>query len=157
MPYSAWYEEDGQDARLQNTMESTMSTEIEVSFPGNLRVDAKVGTFTIATDQPLDSGGDATAPSPFALFGASIATCAGYFALKFCRTRKLSIEGMKLQMRYEWDKEQKRYPKMTLELTLPDGFPAKYNETIVTAMDQCAVKKHIVDPPEFAVTVISQS
>lgn len=131
-----------------------MSTEIEVSFPGNLKVEAKIGDFSVLTDQPEKSGGDDSAPSPFALFGCSIATCAGYFALKFCNARKLDTTGMKLSMKYDWDKELKRYPKMTIELKLPNGFPAKYKGAIIKAMDQCAVKKHILEPPEFDVSVV---
>jgi uncharacterized OsmC-like protein len=131
-----------------------MGTEIHVSFPGNLRVEAKVGEFVIATDQPEKSGGEGTAPTPFALFASSIATCAGFFAVKFCRTRKIDTEGMKLSMTYDWDKEQKRYPKMTLQLTLPHGFPAKYHAAILRAMDQCVVKEHIQNPPEFEISLV---
>ena len=131
-----------------------MSNEIEVSFPGNLKVEAWVGEFVLATDQPVKSGGDGSAPSPFALFAGSIATCAGYFAVKFCRSRKLETEGMKLSMKYDWDKDQKRYPKMTIELSLPVNFPEKYNSAILRAMDQCVVKQHILNPPEFDITVV---
>jgi putative redox protein len=131
-----------------------MGTEIEVSFPGNLRVEARLGEFVIATDQPQKAGGENSAPTPFDLFGASIATCAGYFAVKFCRTRNLDTAGMKLTMGYEWDKEQKRYPKMTLRLRLPENFPEKYKEAILRAMDQCAVKEHIQRPPEFCLEVL---
>ena len=60
-----------------------MAIEIEVKFPGNLAVEAKIGNHTLLTDQPEKSGGDNTGPSPFELFTSSIATCAGYFALKF--------------------------------------------------------------------------
>lgn len=126
-----------------------MSTEINVMFPGNLKVVASVGEFTIATDQPEKSGGDNSAPSPFVLFASSIATCAGYFALKFCRTREIDTTGMQLSLSYDWDKEQKRYPKMRLELTLPAGFPEKYHGAIHKAVDQCVVKQHILNPPEF--------
>jgi uncharacterized OsmC-like protein len=131
-----------------------MSTEIHVSFPGNLRVEAKVGEFVIATDQPEKSGGDGTGPTPFALFASSIATCAGFFVVKFCGTRKIDTQGMKLSMTYDWDKEQKRYPKMTLQLTLPKGFPAKYHTAILRAMDQCVVKEHIRNPPEFQISLV---
>lgn len=130
-----------------------MSSAIEVSFPGNLQVEAKVGNFTITTDQPEKSGGDGSAPTPFALFTSSIATCAGYFAVKFCRTRNLSTEGMHLTMDYRWDKETKRYPKMTIVLTLPDGFPEKYEGAILKAMDQCVVKQHIITAPEFDIAI----
>lgn len=129
-------------------------SEIEVRFPGNLQVEAKIGDFVIATDQPEKSGGDGSAPSPFVLFASSIATCAGYFALKFCRAREIDTTGMKVKMNYDWDKEQKRYPKMTLELTLPEGFPEKYRSAILRAVDQCVVKQHILNPPEFDISLI---
>jgi len=129
-------------------------SEIEVRFPGNLQVEAKIGDFVIATDQPEKSGGDGSAPSPFVLFASSIATCAGYFALKFCRAREIDTTGMKVKMSYDWDKEQKRYPKMTLELTLPEGFPEKYRSAILRAVDQCVVKQHILNPPEFDISLI---
>ncbi|MBU1568303.1 MAG: OsmC family protein [Proteobacteria bacterium] len=131
-----------------------MATEIQVSFPGNLRVEAKVGEFVIATDQPEKAGGDGSAPTPFALFASSIATCAGFFAVKFCRTRNIDTHEMKLNMVYDWDKEKKRYPKMTLQLTLPKDFPVKYHEAILRAMDQCVVKEHIHNPPEFAISLV---
>lgn len=126
-----------------------MSTEIEVCFPGNVQVEAKIGGFTVLTDQPEKAGGDGKAPTPFALFACSIATCAGYFAVKFCQSRKIDTTGMSLRMHYDWDNDQKRYPKMSLDLTLPDNFPEKYHAAILRAMDQCAVKQHILQPPEF--------
>ena len=129
-----------------------MATEIEVSFPGNLVVEASVRDFVVSTDQPEKSGGGNSAPSPFELFTSSIATCAGYFAVKFCRSRNIDTTGMSLTMRYEWDKDQKRYPKMSIALNLPDGFPDKYRGAIIKAMDQCVVKKHILDPPDFDIT-----
>jgi ribosomal protein S12 methylthiotransferase accessory factor len=38
-------------------------------------------------------------------------------------------------------------------LTLPPGFPKKYAEAIRRAVDQCAVKKHMVEPPAFELMV----
>jgi len=131
-----------------------MATEIEVTFPENLKVEAKINDYVLTTDQPKKSGGDGSGPSPFELFTASIATCAGYFALKFCRTRDLETAGMRLKMSYEWDKEQKRYPTMAVELELPEHFPEKYRSAIIKAMNQCVVKQHIHQPPEFEITVI---
>jgi uncharacterized OsmC-like protein len=130
-----------------------MSNEIEVSFPGKLKVEAKFGEFVIPTDQPEKSGGDGSAPSPFVLFASSIATCAGFFALKFCQSRKLSTEGMKVSLKYNWDEELKRFPVMDIGLTLPENFPEKYVKAIIRSVDQCVVKKHILDPPEFRVSV----
>lgn len=131
-----------------------MAEKMVVSFPGNLKVNANIGDFTIGTDQPEKAGGDNSAPSPFTLFAASIATCAGYFALKFCKTREIDTEGLEITLRYGWDKVMKKFPKMTIELRLPAEFPDKYRGAILKAVDQCVVKKHILDPPEFDIQLL---
>jgi ribosomal protein S12 methylthiotransferase accessory factor len=130
-----------------------MAIEIDVTFPGNLAVEAKIRDYTLLTDQPEKSGGDGSGPTPFELFTSSIATCAGFFAVKFCRARKIDTTNMSLKMHYEWDKDLKRYPKMSVELQLPDNFPDKYRSAIIKAMEQCVVKQHIQQPPEFDITV----
>ena len=130
-----------------------MAVEIEVSFPKNVAVEANIRGFVLTTDQPEKSGGDNSGPTPFELFTSSIATCAGFFAVKFCRSRNIDTTGMSLKMSYDWDKELKRYPKMVIDLTLPEGFPGKYRGAIIKAMDLCVVKKHILEPPEFEISV----
>ena len=60
---------------------------MEIRFPGGLEVEAVHEGFTILTDQPVAQGGAGAAPSPFDLFLASIGTCAGLYALMFCRQR----------------------------------------------------------------------
>ncbi len=122
---------------------------IQVSFTGGKRIQAKIGDYTIETDQPLKYGGDASAPAPFDLFLASLATCAGIYAWNFCESRKLSTEGMDLRMDCVNDEKKKMIVKVTFRLTLPDGFPEKYRSGIVRAMELCAVKRHMMDTPEF--------
>lgn len=124
---------------------------IEVDFPGGLAVDAKIGNFTIHTDQPVSYGGGGSAPSPFEVFLSSIAACAGYFAVAFCRERDISTEGMKLYTDIEKNPETKTLSKVTIRLVLPPGFPEKYKKAIIRTMDQCSVKRAIAAQPEFVV------
>lgn len=125
---------------------------LEVHFPGGKKVDAAMGKFVVHTDQNAAYGGEGSAPSPFQLFLSSLATCAGIYALNFCETRKIPVDGMSLNLEGTWDEEKKKYTKLAMNLRLPEGFSEKYREAIIRAMDQCAVKKHIMDPPEFEVT-----
>jgi uncharacterized OsmC-like protein len=130
---------------------------IEVSFPGGKRVNAKIGDVEIRTDQSAASGGEGSAPEPFQLFLASIATCAGIYASEFCKAREIGMEGMRLNMECDFDPDEKRYVKMRLILTLPAGFPEKYREGIIRAMDLCAVKRHILNPPVFEIGTAAAS
>ena len=129
-----------------------MSQTIELTFPGGVRVDASYRGHRIATDQPAPLG-ENTASSPFDLFLASIATCAGFYALRFCQERDIATDGLALSMSVEREPEKKRMNRIRIALTVPEGFPEKYTGAIIRAMDQCAVKKAIVDPPEFEMVV----
>ena len=121
-----------------------------VTFPGGVRVDAEYRGLHVHTDQPAPLG-DNTAMSPFDLMLASIATCMGFYALRFCQERNIAPDGMGLTLEHERDPETKRVRTVRVALTTPDGFPEKYRTAIVRAMDQCAVKTLIADPPEFEV------
>ena len=126
---------------------------IKVEFAGGKRIDARVGDFHIQTDQPAKYGGDAKAPAPFDLFLASLATCAGIFAWNFCEMRKLSPEGLALEMVCVDDEKKKMIGEVQFQLTLPDGFPDKYRQGIIRAMQQCAVKRHMQETPAFSVLI----
>ena len=126
---------------------ATQPSRLEVRFPGGARVEARYRGQTILTDQPVKKGGDGSAASPFDLFLASIATCAGYYAHQFCEKRQLPTDGMALWLETERDPERKLIGRIVMHLSLPDGFPDKYRRAITRAVDQCAVKRHLADPP----------
>ena len=131
-----------------------MSNNFEVTFPGGVRVDAHFRGHVVHTDQPAPYGED-TAVAPFDLFLASMATCMGFYALRFCQERSISTDGLALTLATERDPERKRVRSVRVELRTPEGFPEKYESAIIRAMDQCAVKKAIAEPPEFELTVVS--
>jgi putative redox protein len=128
--------------------------EIRVTFPGGLRVDAAHRGFLIKTDQPVYEGGEGTAPSPFDLFLASIATCAGYYTVAFCRERGIPTEGAGVIMRTEKDPGAKTIARIKIEIQLPAGFPEKYSRAIIKAVDSCTVKAHILKAPAFEISAV---
>ena len=130
---------------------------IIVSFPGGMRVDAAYKGHVIRTDQPPDEGGQGSAPSPFDLFLGSIAACAGYYLLAFCKEREISMEGAGVVMAMERDTVNKLIGAITIELRLPPGFPEKYAAAVVKAVDTCTVKRHILKAPAFKVITTFQS
>jgi putative redox protein len=132
-----------------------MST-MKVTFPGGKRVDASYRGFTVRTDQPKEAAGDGSAPSPFDLFLASIATCAGFYVKGYCDTRGLATEGLELRMHVERDPETRRVAWLALDISLPEGFPEKHRGGVVRAADLCAVKKHLLHPPAIKIRVASQ-
>ena len=126
--------------------------EIAIDFPGGAKVDAHIGSHIVHTDQPVQSGGEDSAPAPFAVFLSSIGACAGTYALSFCRQRGLNTEGMKIVQRMYSDPITHMISKIDLEITLPKDFPDKYRAAIIKSVESCTVKKHIQQPPAFEIT-----
>jgi ribosomal protein S12 methylthiotransferase accessory factor len=127
--------------------------DIEVTFPGGKRVDARVGSYVVHTDQPVEAGGAGSAVAPFDLFLASLATCAGIYVLGFCQARGLSTEGIGLRQRVEVDPATKLPKHVRLELALPPSFPEKYRAAVLRAAEGCKVKKTIAAAPVIDVVV----
>src|SRR5687768_3301177 len=100
-----------------------MTKTIEVSFPGGTKIGTHISGHTILTDQPVSNGGENSAPSPFDLFLASLATCAGFYAAIFCQKRNLSMQGFALRMHCHKSEGSKLYDNIVFEVTLPPGFP----------------------------------
>jgi putative redox protein len=124
---------------------------MEIGFPGGKRVDASFGSFVVRTDQPAAVGGDGSAPSPFELFLASLATCAGYYALAFCQARSIPTEGLRVVQTAERDGETHRLTRVQIDIHLPAGFPEHHRDGIRRAAEHCAVKKTVQVAPEFVV------
>lgn len=131
--------------------------DITVSFPGGKRVDACYDGRTVHTDQSVKNGGEGSAPEPFDLFFVSMATCVGIYVLEFCTARNLSTDGLGVRLCSKFDPDQKRYASICIDIALPDGFPEKYRGAIHRTANLCTVKKHILTPPEFQITLNGES
>jgi ribosomal protein S12 methylthiotransferase accessory factor len=131
-----------------------MRTEITVGFPGNKKVYAEYKGFTIQTDQTREAGGEGSAPSPFDLFLASLATCGGIYVVDFCRNRGIPLDGIKFTQSMTRDPETKMVNEVAIRIELPKGFPDKYKDGLLRAVDLCTVKRHILNPPKFTLEAV---
>ncbi len=122
--------------------------DIDVSFPGEARVDAEIDGVQVHT------GGE-DEPSPFDLFLASIGTCSGIKVLRFCQDRGIPTADLRLIQRMHYNPESRMIEKIELAIHLPADFPAQYHEAVVRAANTCGVKKHLASPPVFDVFVTS--
>jgi putative redox protein len=130
-----------------------MATDLKVKFPGGLKVDVEYKGFVVKTDQPVHDGGENTAPSPVDYFFVSIAACAGFYAVAFCRERNIPTAGLAVTMTMERGAESRMVEKLTIAVDLPAGFPVKYRTAILRAIDHCTVKAHLARPPKFDLVV----
>lgn len=126
---------------------------IDVFFDGGRKVNAKMGEFVIKTDQGLKSGGEGSAPEPFSLFLASLATCAGVYVQGFCLQRGISSENITLNMEHVYDPIKKQVVKFIININVPADFPEKYDAALVNSAALCAVKRHLREEIETVISI----
>ncbi len=132
----------------------TGAMDISVTFPGGKKVDAVAGAHVIRTDQSPAGGGEGSAPEPFTLFLASLATCAGIYVLGFCQARGISPEGITLHQSHTFDPESHRLTGVSIDVQVPASFPEKYRESVRRAAEGCKVKKVLAAPPDLVVRTV---
>ncbi len=126
--------------------------EMEITFPGGAKVDAAFGPYVVRTDQPPQGGGEGSAPTPFNIFLASLGTCAGIYVLGFLRQRGIPPEGVRLTQRAHYNRETGMVEHVDIVIYVPQDFPEKYHPALIRSVEQCAVKKHLAQPPEIAIS-----
>lgn len=125
---------------------------MEITFPDNRGVEARYKDFVIRNGD-FESWHEGAHPSAFDLFVASIGLCASANVFAFMRARDLDMSCMKIILHKFENEEKRMIDNFTFEVRMPRDLPDKYRKAVVRALDACAVKKHIVETPEFHVEV----
>jgi len=124
---------------------------MKITFDGGKVISAHINGHTISTDQPINGGGQNSAPPPFELFLASIGTCAGIYVKSFCDQRNIATENIKIIQHADYNRETGLPTNIKIDIQLPADFPEKYKAAVISAAELCKVKKTIANPPKFEV------
>lgn len=126
-----------------------MEKRMSVTFPGQKRVDCQTNGFTVHTDQSERQGGEASAPTPFDLYFAAIATCAGISALDYLQQRQLPTDGLNVELVATFNADVKRYDRVSITVTPPAGLSTDHVDALLKEASDCTVKRHIINAPQF--------
>jgi ribosomal protein S12 methylthiotransferase accessory factor len=127
---------------------------MEIYFNKNKQVFADFNGYTVRTDQANRSGGDGEFPEPFALFLASLGTCAGIYVKSFCDQRSIASDSIRLTQEPIFDPVRHIIGEIDLKIHVPVDFPEKYEQAVIQTASLCAVKRHLRDDIAFKVSVV---
>jgi putative redox protein len=127
---------------------------IEIYFDGKKKVNAIIDGFTVKTDQPVQSGGENSAPTPFSMFLASLGTCAGIYVKGFCDQRGIDSRDIRISMDDIYDPVQKMIVKFIMVIHVPADFPEQYESAVIKTASLCAVKRHLNPSIENEITIV---
>jgi putative redox protein len=123
--------------------------DVEVGFPSSSTVQARSKDLLVEVGPPPRQGGNPDAYGPFDMLLCALGTCTGYQVLDFLQTRRLSTVGAGLRIRAERNESTHKLENVTIEIRVPEGFPAKYHEALIRAAGSCPVKDQLGLKPDF--------
>jgi putative redox protein len=130
--------------------------EMEIRFPGGMKVEALFDGYMVKTDQPVADGGLGTAPAPFDLFLASIGTCTGYYVMSFCQKNNIPTQNVTLHASMQRNQKTHLVEHCDITIRVPNDFPKKYENAVIKAAEVCTVKRNLQNPPQINIRVTQQ-
>jgi putative redox protein len=107
---------------------------------GSYQHDIKVRQHFVSTDEPRDSGGDDSGPSPQELLAASLASCTAITMEMYAQRKGWDIGPVEVDCEYS-PAERGCPTRFKLVLRLPDGLSEEQVERLTTIAAKCPVHR----------------
>lgn len=124
---------------------------LQITYEGGRRftsVFAETNT-VIPSDQLPSSGGNGTAPEPFQLFLAALASCAAVYIQGYCDKRGIDWSGISLRMKGDWNDTRRLYDSIHFEVSSASGLPDATMALIEMAIRRSAVFRQVEHATTF--------
>jgi putative redox protein len=125
---------------------------IAVRYAGGDRLRVDVRGHGLFADQPVEDGGEDTAPTPTEMFVSSLAACVAFYAERFLRRHGLPTEGLKVTADYQWAENPHRVGEIVLNVEAP-GLTEVKREAFERVIEHCTVHNTLSVPPVVRVNL----
>jgi uncharacterized OsmC-like protein len=129
-----------------------MMMEVTADYIGDARFELEARGHRLVCDQPRDNGGSDEGMTPPEFLLAALASCAGYYAVQYLRTRGLSAENMTVRASAEKARNPARIDPFLIEITMP-GLDQRHEEGVLRAVKTCLVHNTLLSGPLIEVAV----
>lgn len=127
--------------------------ELYVTYLGNVQFEAEARGHKIVCDQPLENHGDNEGMTPPELLLASLATCAGFYAVQYLKTRNVASDGLKVKASAGKAKDPSRLDQFIIDVEVPGLADAHHLEGVRRSVDKCLIKNTLKVLPSIQVSI----
>jgi uncharacterized OsmC-like protein len=128
--------------------------DIRVGHEGGDRYRIRIRGHELLVDQPIDDGGQDTAPTPTELWVAGLASCVAFYGGRFLRRHDLPTEGFAVDCGFTFAADRPaRVGRIELVVHLPAGFPQERRKAFASVVEHCTVHNSMQTPPEVDITL----
>ena len=141
--------------QMQTTVETAGTALMDVRFVSGEAYEVAVRGHRLLVDQPADSGGDDSAPTPTELFVASLATCVAFYAGRYLTRHGFSREGLGVSVGYVMaDDRPARVAALRLTVRVPADVPAERRTALQAVAAHCTVHNSLTTPPDVVIDLV---
>jgi putative redox protein len=130
-----------------------MSTPMTARHLGGDRFAVEVRGHTILVDQPLESGGEDTAPTPTELFIAALTACIAFYARRYLERHHIPAAGLEVTADYTMGGRPARVSAIDVHIAVPPELPAERRDAFLAVASHCTVHNTLEQPPMVGITI----
>lgn len=129
--------------------------ELTARYLGESKFEVQARGHRVLCDQPAENGGSDVGMSPPEFLLASLATCAGYYAAEYLKTRGLSVDSLSVRVSAEKVKQPARLGSFRIELIAP-GLDERHRAGILRAVKACLVHNTLQNVPQIETVITAE-
>jgi len=126
--------------------------EVSVRYLGETKFEVAARGHRVICDQPIDNGGADEGMSPPEFLLASLATCAGYYATQYMKTRGLPAEDLKVRVAAQKAAQPARLASFEIEVTAL-GLDERHQAGILRAVKACLIHNTLLGGPSIEIEI----
>jgi uncharacterized OsmC-like protein len=136
---------------IVSTLDENQKESMTISWIAGVRLGVEVRNHCLVVDQPVEEGGQDQGITPVEMFVASLGTCIGYFAVRFCQRHKIETSGLKVSMEWNYAEQPHRVGTVTVRLKLPANLDPAMKVRLQKVLEGCTVHQSLTHPPEIVI------
>jgi len=129
--------------------------EVSARFLKNSQVEVAARGHRVLCDQPVGNGGEDAGMSPPEFLLASLATCAGYYAAQYLKTRGLDSEGLEIRVSAEKALQPSRLSIFRVDVILKTLDP-RHEAALSRSVKSCLIHNTLLAGPIIKVAIHSR-
>lgn len=125
--------------------------ELKVVHLDGVKFEVQARSHTIVCDQPAENGGEDAGMTPPELLLASLATCAGFYALQYLKARNLPESGLEVTVTAEKLKQPGRVGNFKIQVICPVELTPEQSEGLMRSVHHCTIHNTLLSLPKIEI------
>ncbi|WP_405064940.1 PIG-L family deacetylase [Kribbella sp. NBC_01510] len=124
---------------------------IRVDHRSGDRFGIRIRNHVLSVDQPIDAGGEDTAPTPTELFVASLTSCVAFYARRYLHRHHFDTTGLVVDASFQLANKPARVDRIDITIRLADDLPPVRRDALLAVARHCTVHNSITTPPDISI------